>query len=87
MDKSDDWFPCFSMLFWCCTKLAGLLLSLFGLYSVTWLVVGIGGEGSLFWRLVLTAVLPIVLGFAMLKSDLVHQIATEEVRRSRSKRA
>jgi hypothetical protein len=74
-----DWLPFFSMLFWFVTKVTGL-------YMVTWGLFGLGaslGSGFSFWSL-LFGVLPIVLGYFLVVTDLVLDLATaEQQRRSR----
>lgn len=85
MDANKDWFPFFSMLFWCVSKVAGLSLFLFGLSALCSVLLGVGGfdGGGWFWRLVLTAAMPMVIGLFFLKTDLLHDWATEAQRSKR----
>ena len=74
---NKDWFPFFSMLFWCCTKLAGLALFVFGLNACgMWVASGFGE----LWRSLLAIAVPLVIGFLLLKSDLLYEIGTEGMR-------
>lgn len=74
----NNWFPFFSMMFWFFTKLAGLMLFLFGLNTgCMWIATGFGD----FWRGLLSLAVPLVIGFLLLKSDLLYEIASENMRR------
>jgi len=77
----DDWFPFFSMLFWCCTKLAGLSLFVTGLIGLgTTLLAGFD-----FWRLLLAVALPLVVGYLLLAKDFLYDLAIAEQRRRQAK--
>jgi len=84
MEANKDWFPFFSMLFWCATKIAGMVLFLFGL-NVLVMSFGSGGGFSegWFWRLVFMIAMPMVIGLVVLKSDLLYDWATEAQRQKR----
>lgn len=75
-----DWFPFFSMLFWYATKVAGLVLFLTGLIALGTLLIG-GGRDSWFGSLIATVALPFVVGFLLLKTELLFDLGTEEMRR------
>jgi hypothetical protein len=74
MDK--DWFPFFSTLFWLLTKVAGMFMFLFGLYALgTVFMLSLGWLGWL-WYLVFAVGLPTWIGFVLLKTDLLYDLAT-----------
>lgn len=75
MDK--DWFPCFSMLFWCFTKMVGLISFLYGAYALG--MVFSFGEGW-FGRALFMFALPAAVGFFLLTTDFVYDIATASMR-------
>ncbi len=79
---TGDWFPFFSMLFWCVSKVAGLVLLLFGLLALGTMLL----HGFNFWQLLLTVALPAVLGFVVLSTEVVHDLATAELTRRQSRR-
>jgi hypothetical protein len=78
---NKDWFPFFSMLFWCVTKIAGLTLFVVGLYALGAFLINVGGEGGgWFWRLLATVALPLVIGWFLLKTDVLYEMGTEAMR-------
>jgi len=74
---TNDWFPFFSMLFWCCTKVAGLALFVTGLIGLGTTLIG----GFDFWRLLLAVALPLVVGYLLLAKEFLYDLATAEQRR------
>jgi hypothetical protein len=79
---NNAWFPFFSLMFWCATKIAGLVMFLFGLYALCTVLINIGGEGGgWFWRLILTVGMPLVIGLFLLKTDILWEMGTENMRR------
>lgn len=75
MDK--NWFACFSMLFWCITKVIGLVSLLFGLYALTAVL---SFEAGWFRMLLFSAILPIGAGFVLLATELAFDFATAVMR-------
>lgn len=74
---TKEWFGFFSALLWCCTKVAGLGLFVTGLIGIGSALIG----GFDFWRLLLLVALPFALGYLLLKSEFVYDLATAEQRR------
>lgn len=75
MDK--NWFPFFSMMFWFVTKVIGLVSFLYGAYALAFVFTF--GEGW-FGRFLFSFGLPAALGFVLLATDLVHDLATAAMR-------
>jgi hypothetical protein len=75
MDK--DWFPLCSLLFWCATKVVGLVELISGLSIV--IAVLRFGEGWFFGALLPFAV-HIVIGGFLLVTDTVYDVATAGMR-------
>jgi hypothetical protein len=76
VDAMQNWFPFFSMLFWCVTKLMGLGLAYVGLQVlVMQLSVDFTFAGFLFGSMV-----PLGLGALMLLTEVVFDVATAEMR-------
>ena len=73
MDK--DWFPFFSILFWFTTKVAGLIMFLYGLVALGTILSASGWLG-VFWNLLFAAALPTALGFVVLKTDILYELGT-----------
>lgn len=76
---AKDWFPFFSMLFWCATKLVGLSLFVTGLIGLGTLI-----GGFTFWRLILIVAVPLVIGYLLLSTEYFFDLATAEQRRRQS---
>jgi hypothetical protein len=72
-----DWFPFFSMLFWCVTKVTGLSFGLFGINALNayWQM-----PGAQFGFLMLAVIVPLALAFVLLVTELVFDLATSEMR-------
>ena len=79
---NNDWLPFFSMLFWFATKLAGLGLFVTGLVGLGTTLI----SGFDFGRLLFVVALPVVIGYLLLKTEIVFDLALAEQRR-RQKRA
>ena len=76
----QNWFPFFSMLFWCVTKLMGLGMVAFGLQALSTLFsMGFTFSGFLFGCLV-----PLGVGGLLLLTEIVFDIATNEMRQRSS---
>lgn len=75
-----DWFPFFSMLFWCVTKVFGLSLTIAGLWGIAGAFVG----GFSFWGLLFTGLVPLVLGGVALATEIVFDVATGEMKNRQS---
>lgn len=74
---NKDWFPFFSMLFWCFTKLAGFGFLAVGLTALTAQL----AIDFAFRQLLFAALLPIAIGGFLLVTDTVYDLATAEQRR------
>jgi hypothetical protein len=71
-----NWFPFFSMLFWCLSKLLGLSLVVAGLWAIAGLLaVEFSFRGFLFAGLV-----PLAAGFVILATEVVFDLATGEMK-------
>lgn len=70
-----NWFPFFSMLFWWCTKVAGLMLLMTGFF---WFVALLDDFG--FWPSV-RMVLTIAAGGFLLTTELIYDLAIAEMQR------
>lgn len=77
---NKDWFPFFSMLFWLFTKLSGLSFALVGIWGLVTMS-QLGFQFGLFLFGVLT---PLALGFVLLVTEIVFDVATAEMRRRQS---
>ena len=75
----NDWFPFFSMLFWCATKIAGLALFVTGLIGLGSTLIG----GFDFGQLLLLVALPFVVGYVLLTSDIVYELGVAAQQRRR----
>ena len=71
-----SWFPFFSMLFWLCTKIAGLSLMLFGFFAF----LGMLNAGFDFW-LTVSAVLTVAAGGFVLTTELLYDLGVAEMQR------
>lgn len=71
-----DWFPFFSMLFWCFTKIFGLSLAVGGLWGIAGSFTG----GFSFFPLLFTGLMPVAVGGIMLTTEIVFDLATAEQR-------
>lgn len=78
---NKDWFPFFSMLFWLVTKVVALCLALFA-FSV--LATMLSMEAFRFWQFLFTVLAPLALGYFLLTSEVVFDLATAEMRRRQS---
>jgi hypothetical protein len=76
-----DWFPFFSMLFWCATKLIGVAMLLSGLTALSLMLI----NGFNFWQLLLSVLAPIAIGWFTLSTELLFDLGTAEMRRRLSK--
>lgn len=74
---NKEWFPFFSMMFWFVTKAIGLSMVLVGVTSLA----GMFAVGFNFWQLVLAVLVPVALGWFLLVTDMVFDMATAEQRR------
>ncbi len=74
-----DWFPFFSMLFWLFTKVTGLYMILLGLGGVGAQVISFD-----FWSLLLWGLAPIAVGYVILSTEIVFDLAAAEQRRRQS---
>ncbi len=74
---TKEWFPFFSMLFWCCTKLAGLILLVSGLWALCTML----AAKFEFWPLLMMAVAPMGIGYFLLMSDFVYDLGSAEQQR------
>lgn len=72
-----NWYAFFSMFFWWCTKVLGLGLFVTGLLAIG---VQIGNRFD-FWILVTTGLLPASLGFLLIRTEVVFDLATNEQER------
>ncbi|MBL8735424.1 MAG: hypothetical protein JNL12_03275 [Planctomycetes bacterium] len=72
-----DWYPFFSALLWFVTKAIGVVLLVFGLIALGPLF----AVGFTFSGLVMTVLLPIALGWVVLTTEFLFDIATAEMRR------
>jgi hypothetical protein len=72
-----DWFPFFSMLFWCVTKVTGLAFGLFGIHAFVayWEMPGFS-----FGYLVIAVIVPLALAALLLVTEIVFDLATAEMR-------
>ena len=71
-----DWFPFFSMLFWCATKLLGLGVMMTGLGLVSALF----AAGFSLWGLVSTLG-TLAVGWVLLATEVAFDIGSAEMRR------
>lgn len=72
-----DWYPFFSALLWFVTKALGVLLLVSGLLALATLFATEFRFGSL----VMAVLLPIALGWLVLTTEFLFDIATAEMRR------
>lgn len=72
----QNWFPFFSMLFWCVTKVMGLGLAYVG---VQVLVMQLSTDFT-FMGFLFGALVPLALGALMLLTEIVFDLATAEMR-------
>lgn len=70
-----DWFPFFSMLFWCVTKISGLTLGIMGMWGLASLA-----RGFEFLWLLFAVLVPLGLAFVLLMTEIVFDLATAEMR-------
>lgn len=68
---NKDWFPFFSMLFWCVTKTVGLVSLWNGLQ---WLGPTLA-FGSGWWLTFMQFVVPVAFGIFLLITDVVYDMA------------
>ncbi len=75
-----NWFPFFSMALWCVMKVMGLGLAYFGLQIVCLnFSAGFSITGLLF-----NGLIPLVLGGMLLCTEIVFDLATNEMRQRNS---
>jgi hypothetical protein len=76
-----DWFPFFSMLFWCGSKLFGLGLAITGLWGTA---AAFTAHEFSFWALLLGGLVPVGLGGVLLVTEIVFDAATAEMKNRQS---
>ena len=76
----NPWFPFFSMLFWFVTKLAGLAFAGSGIWSLlAQLSTRFAAKPFL-----LMGIVPLALGWFLLASDWLHDLATAQQAKQRN---
>lgn len=78
---NKDWFPFFSMLLWAFSKVLGLTMMLVGLQGLATML----AVEFRFGQLLLAVLAPIALGWVLLTTELVFDLATAEMRRRMAK--
>jgi hypothetical protein len=78
--QMTNWFPFFSMLFWCVTKVMGLGLAYVGLQVVCLNF----SAGFSFTGLLFNGLVPLALGALLLLTEIVYDMATNEMRQRSS---
>jgi hypothetical protein len=73
-----NWFPFFSMLFWCLSKLFGLGLVVGGLWGVAGAFVS--PMGFSFSALLFLGLMPLAAGIVLLATEAVFDLATAEMK-------
>lgn len=78
---NKDWFPFFSMLFWCATKLVGVAMLISGLTALSVML----ATGFNFGQLLLSVLAPTALGGFVLSTEVLFDLGTAEMRRRLAK--
>lgn len=78
---NKDWFPFFSMLLWAVGKILGLVMMLAGLQALATML----AVEFRFGQLLLAVLAPIGIGWLLLTTELVFDLATAEMRRRMAK--
>lgn len=78
---NKDWFPFFSMTLWLISKVIGLTMVILGLQALATMF----AVEFRFGQLLLAVLAPIAIGWLMLTTELVFDLATAEMRRRMAK--